>query len=317
MISFAGDDDCPYPTPPFYADKPFFFDAFTFSVANKDTTSRMEAIEGKEGRLSNTYFGLPSLFTGVSELFGSCGDWWPENLAIPFGFEYQALLGQLDFGENFGARFSGHNYKLFLAGRWYISPNTLSPLNVDSDTVTFVAIEDTHWSPHTGESVSIDGNDTVEEYMILNDINFSGLAVIDVFSLQIAQQFTLFDDDLRIEYRLGKNLFQAAISDALKQDSWHSYPYPWFLEARSSYFLTENTALSFTAQSEFSSDEQPYMAEVALNTYFRRLPHEGFRFFYRWFGGIDDNTLISTRFGIWTSSPMTGFEFETRPQFLN
>lgn len=334
-LLFAGAPAFAYecePEPMTYERHVFFFDRTDFYLAQKKANPIMEQIESHEGQIKTTTFDMPSVLTApsgwASELLDAPAlcDWWPRNLAVPLGIAYQAFMGKLTVGGDYGATFNAHDYSAVIAFRWYIPGETLG----DPDSLAFIGLEDTHWSWHPGQPIAVDGQEMdVREYAERSGIDTSRVSVIDVFSLQWAQYLRPYPK-MPVEYRVGYNMFQSAFSDFFKSEEHHAYPYRWFFEGRAAYEPTPYLSFPITIQLEtngretpfLGSDrprngrETPWMIEVAMETRMSKGGVGGFKLFYRLFGGIDDNAFVSTRFGAWSSSPMIGFGWSGPPLSL-
>lgn len=277
-----------------YAGDEFFFDELRFHFGKKQATDAMKPLESYEGQIHASW--------AASDDCGNRG-WWPSAIAIPFSVGHQALIGILERGR--ATKISGTAYELGLAFRWCFLPGTLDV----PDSQTCVAYDDTHWSTHPGDPIALGGQElTLPEYIALHDVDLSRFqSAFDVFSLQLMHRLTPVSR-FAIEGRVGYNLFQSDPLDFLGASREH-YPYPWFVEGQAAWRIINPIAIVFTEQAEWSSDNTPNAWRAAIETRLPGLPT--IRFFYRSVSGIKEDALVSTRWGIWSASPMYGIEMVT------
>lgn len=308
----------------------FFFDRNDFYLAQKDANPVMDKVESHEGRVQLKTFDAPSVLTGpsgwASELFNAPAlcNWWPQDLALPIGAAYQSFMGKLTVGGSYGAAFNVHDYNATVALRWYLWDDDLVrtagffglPYLSVQNSVAFLAIEDNHWSWHPGQAVIVRGQEVgVEEYAEINGIDTSRVFVTDVFSVQWAHYFRPHSK-LPVEYRVGYNMFQGALSDFFNERKHRDYPYQWFLEGQFAYEPTAYVSFPFTALVETNGREVLQQYEIAIETRLSKRSERsvgGWKFFLKLPNGIADTAAASTRWGLWSSSPMIGFGWSGAP----
>lgn len=292
---------------------PFHFDYGHFGLMWKKPTKRMSGIDSAEGGLSIKTASLPSVFTGITRLFGICS-WWPEDFLVIVGMRNQVHMGRLDFGD-WEARLAGSSWNPSFELRWYIEPASLYwlPITPDSDSILFVGLEHNHWSGRFGGQVEEEGFD-FETYIAENRINIAKDGGANVISLRFGQMFWTFDGALQFSHVIGYNLWQAPfdkfLSSFVNKDERSSYLYRWYIDAEQSLRIVPGVNLSLTEQTEFSDDEMPLMIEPAFVTFLPWLPNHTFRIFRREYFGVEKNSMRYWRWGVLTDSPVIrGFEF--------
>jgi len=288
-------------------DRSFFFDetaSFSWTSMYHDGFSdRLSGFEAKEGYWNITIPALPALVTGPLSLFGVC-DFVSRNFSILFSMAQQVKMSRAD---GWSVKMSGIVWLPRLEYRY---------CSEKSERGAFMcgAVRHTHASGGSGDLV----NETAlefKQYIDLHRIKVD-LREVNVVSLRYMWSMPFFHDRMLVQGDLAKNMFQIPFDAFLNYEKGFgffdpgaqtSYEYPWAFTGKAAWHASSLLDLSLTVASELSEHKSPFMFEQAVDMYIHQDHALAFRLYHRWYGGMPDNSLNITQWGVWSNASATGF----------
>lgn len=296
----------------------FLHNRILFSWTNKYHPNgygeRLVGLAQREGRIRAEWPGLHALFTAPASLFGWCG-WWPKELSLPLKMENQVIMAQS--GDDWSVAMSAVAWGPQFAFRWNLDPRIIG---ASPRSQMAIAFQHTHWSGGSGDLV----NNTalqLRQYMLVNNVVFHGNE-INAVSVNFAHKFELFPT-VTVEYQVGKYLWQVPFPQFLgglggltaDPEERTSYRFSGFLELDAAWHITPLFDIRKEGKVEFNSTEHPYMVGFGADMYTSARHFAGISVLYRVYGGMDDNSLNMTRWGVWMPSQDVAYELFVRLPF--
>ena len=256
-----------------------------------------------EGYWNITIPALPALVTGPLSLFGVC-DFVSRNFSILFSMAQQVKMSRAD---GWSVKMSGIVWLPRLEYRY---------CSEKSERGAFMcgAVRHTHASGGSGDLV----NETAlefKQYIDLHRIKVD-LREVNVVSLRYMWSMPFFHDRMLVQGDLAKNMFQIPFDAFLNYEKGFgffdpgaqtSYEYPWAFTGKAAWHASSLLDLSLTVASELSEHKSPFMFEQAVDMYIHQDHALAFRLYHRWYGGMPDNSLNITQWGVWSNASATGF----------
>ena len=154
------------------------------------------------------------------------------------------------------------------------------------------------------------------------EIDVSAVQEVNAVSLNFAHRFAL-TQAVTAEYLVGKYLWQIPFSRFVStiggvlspREERAGYRYGGFFDGNLTWRLTPLFDITGEAKTEFSSNEKPHMFGFGADMYASARRAFGASVFKRRYGGMEDNSLYMTRWGVWMPSEDTAYELFVRLAF--
>jgi len=293
----------------------FFFDetaSFYWKGIHHDRFSgRLAGLESKEGYYNVSIPAISAIATGLSSFFGVCDDWWSGDFSIIFGLGQQVRMSG---AAGWDVEMSFITWAPRLEFRYCTEKK-------EDDSFFCGAFRHSHISGGSGDLVNETTN-TLLTYFNENRIR-NNVDELNLVSLRFMFSKTLFDGRLLLQGDVANNLFQTSFDHFIElslfnktnQNQNGAYPYPWSMNARAALHLTHLVDASISLTTELAKHERPYLVEPAIEMYLNRDRLVSFRIYYDQYGGMKDNSLNTTQWGIWSNAEGNGFALVAQVSF--